>query len=70
MPVEDVRSKRSMCAEPLPAHGLCDTSIMLSHIPNVVAMRIEDDISICLFEAQKDVHHLDLSLYHDSRLSQ
>ncbi len=55
-----------MSAEPLPAHGFGDASIVLCHVPYVVAMRVQDHVFVGLLKAEEDVHHFDLPLYHDA----
>ena len=64
--IEDVRRKRPMGTKPLSAHGFRDAAVVLSHIPNVVAMRIQDYVFVGLFKAEEDVHHFDLPLYHNA----
>lgn len=70
MPIEDMCCERSVGAEPLSAHGFGNASIMFSHVANMVAVRIKNDISVCLFETKENVHHLNLPLHHNAGLGE
>lgn len=69
-PVEDIGGKGTVGAEELPSHRLANPSMMLSHVPDMVAMRIEDDVSIGLLHTEEYIHHLKLSLDHEPRVGE
>ena len=68
IPVKNMRLECPVSLQPLSCHRLSYPTIMLGHISNVVSLRIHNDISIRLLEAEKDVHHLKLPLYNESGL--
>ena len=84
--VKDVSSKASMGPKPLSSHHVTHPQLSLGHKPNMIPLRIHDDVFICLFETptflistphsqssanlQHDIHQLQLSLNHDGRVRQ
>jgi hypothetical protein len=63
LPVKDMCRKGSVRPEPLSAHRFAKPAVMFCHVSNQVTLRVHDYVSICLLEAQEQVHHLNLSLY-------
>ena len=51
-----------MRSKKLPRQHIPHPVILLRHISNMISIWIHDDILVGLFEAQEDVHHLELSL--------
>lgn len=51
MPVKNMRHEAPMCSEPLPRHGVAQTPFLLGHVPNMIPLRIHNDVLICLLEA-------------------
>lgn len=51
LPVKNIRHECSVRSEPLSPHRFPKSTIMLSHIPDMSALGIHNDISIRLLEA-------------------
>src|SRR5579862_2785503 len=48
--VEDMCCETSVCSKPLPCHRICYPGFSFGHVPNVIPLRIHDNISVCLFK--------------------
>lgn len=57
-----------MCSERLSTQCLAKPTIVLSHVPDVIAVRVHNNIAIGLLEPEKYIHHLDLSLHDQTGL--
>jgi hypothetical protein len=53
VPVKHMRHETSVGAERLPCNCISKSLLLLSHVPDMISLRIHDNIFIRLFEATK-----------------
>lgn len=64
-PVEYVCGKAAVCSECLSGQGPPYSVILLCQISYCLSPSVHDDVLVGLFEAEENVHHLQLSLYDE-----
>ena len=60
--VEDMTGKAAVGLGHLSHQHAAHAMILLGHVSNCFSSAVHNDVSVCLLEPEKDVHHLDLSL--------
>lgn len=70
MLVEDMSSETSVRTQHLPCHGRPHRIILFRHKSDMIPLRVQYDIFICLLEAKHDVRQLQLPLYNDARIGE
>ena len=68
--VKDVRGEASVCAEHLSFEHVTHPQILLGHEAYVLPVRVHDHVFVGLLEPEHDIHELQLSRHHDSRVFQ
>ena len=64
--VEDVCRKAPVCPENLSSHGRPQTMILFGHVSYGVSSSVHNDVSVCLLESKKDIHHSHVSYFRTS----
>ena len=70
VPIKHVRREAAMCPEPLPRQRIPNPKLLFCHEAQMVTFWIHNHISVCLFETDHQIHHLQLSLHDDGGVSQ
>ena len=68
--VEYVRCEASVGPEPLSSHHVSHAQFPLCHIPNVIPLRIHNDVFVRLLKSQHHVHQLQLPLHDNGGVDQ
>jgi hypothetical protein len=56
VPVKHMCHKTSVSAERLPCHCISKSLLLLCHVPNMISLRIHDDVFVRLFKATAKSH--------------
>ena len=64
MLIKNVCGEAPMSAEHLPSHHITHSQLHLSHIADMVALRIHDHVFVRLLKSQHYIHKLQLSRHH------
>ena len=63
-----MRGEASVCAEHLSLEHVAHPQVLLGHEAYMLPMRVHDHVFVGLLEPDHDVHELQLSRHHDSRV--
>lgn len=66
--VEDVCCEAAVRSQHLTRHGLSEAVVLLREVSNGLTSSVHQYVAVGLLEAEKDVHHFDLSLDDDGAM--